>query len=358
MIYYKQTRSRWQRRSIAVTFGVVLMNACGVGFDLPPAPKAETPRESAVILSVVRLALQWQPQSQFAGFYMARDKGLFRAAGLDVRLIHGNSDYSSLDRLRDGSADIATLFLADAIIAAAPRPPANPPQTGIVQLAQLVQRSNLMLVAWKDMGVTRARDLAGTRVSYWQGSFSSAFKAFFAANGVDPEPIPQYATVNLFLKRGVAACAAMEYNEYHRIWQSGIDDDRITAFRMRDYGLGFPEDGLYATATWVNQNPELARAVRSATLAGWDYARSHPEEAIDTVLAEAGLAGVPANRPQERWMLNHMIDSIFVPGAAPEELATLDRAEFNKAAQAMQSAGLLNRAPVFGEFAPFARSAP
>jgi NitT/TauT family transport system substrate-binding protein len=150
----------------------------------------------------------------------------------------------------------------------------------------------------------------------------------------------------------------MEYNEYHRIWQSGIDDDRITAFRMRDYGLGFPEDGLYATATWVNQNPELARAVRSATLAGWDYARSHPEEAIDTVLAEAGLAGVPANRPQERWMLNHMIDSIFVPGAAPEELATLDRAEFNKAAQAMQSAGLLNRAPVFGEFAPFARSAP
>lgn len=349
--------------SIAPVRGVILAAVLMVlGGSAPAQTPAQPPAPPERPLPVVRVALQWQPQSQFAGFYLARDKGLYRAAGLDVTLLHAGVEHSSLDLLQSGAADLATLFFSDAIIAAgaAADRPGSPGigssgivSSGIVQVMQLVQRSNLMLLGWKDLGVTDPGGLDGKRVSYWQGGFSSAFQAFFSLHGVTPRPEPQYASVSLFLKRGVAACAAMEYNEFHRIWQAGVDSDRITALRMRDYGLGFPEDGLYTTSRWASQHRELLPALRAATLAGWAYARAHPEEALDAVLAEAHRVGVAANRPHERWMLEHMLDSIFVPETPPTAAGRLDQGAFARTVSALRSAGLLDRAPEFASFAPF-----
>ena len=359
MKYSTRAGRRRHRLAIAATLGMVLIAGCGSAVTDSTAPviQPEAPPPGDT-LAVVRLALQWQPQSQFAGYYLARDKGLYRAAGLDLGLLHASALHSSQDMLRAGAADLATLFLTDALITASPRSADRSVESAIVQVAQLVQRSNLMLLAWKDMGVTQAKGFDGQRVSYWPGGFSASFQAFFATNAIRPEAIPQYYSINLFLRRGVVACAAMEYNEYHRIWQAGIDPGRITAFRMRDYGLGFPEDGLYTTASWASRNPELARAVRGATLAGWAYARAHPEEAIDAVLAEARKAGVAANRPHERWMLRHILDSIFVPGTPSAAIGSLDRSAFASAVLALRSAGLLDQAPEFAVFAPVEGGAP
>ncbi len=317
------------------------------------------------LLTTLRVALQWKPQSQFAGFYMAKAKDLYRAAGLDVRLYHADATHNSLDMLRGGEAELATSFLADALITAGKFPaPASvafksrSPQAGgsvapgIVQVAQMVRRSNLMLVAWKELGIDTAADLDGRRVSYWQGSFSSSYEAFFHAKGIRPEQIPQYYTVNLFLRRGVAACAAMEYNEFDRIRQAGIDEDRLTIFLMRDFGLGFPEDGIYATPEWLARNRETAMAFRAATIAGWEYARAHVEETIDIVLSEAKKAGVPANRPHERWMLGHILSSIFIEGEAADKVGALDAEDFGKTVESLRGAGLLDRAPALEAFAP------
>ncbi len=311
-------------------------------------------KESAEPLRTVRLALQWQPQSQFAGIYMAREQGIYRAYGLDVVLVHGNAERSALDRLQAGEVELATSVLSDALVAATAWPDATESESSgsgsaLAQIAQLVQQSNLMLVAWKDMGVERPEDLDGMRVSVWP---SIIFDAFFAARQVTPLLIPQYASINLFLKRGVAACAAMEYNEYHRILQAGVDPGRLTTFAMRDQNLGFPEDGLYATSRWVAQHPTIARAVREATLAGWIYARDHPEEAITVALREAQRAGVPANRPHERWMLSHLLNAIFVPGAPLVRAGILDPDAFSRTAQALFAAGRLTRIPSLTAFAP------
>ena len=214
-------------------------------------------------LARLRIALQWLPQSQFAGFYMARDQGLYRSAGLDVDLVHTGPGPSPLDFMARGAADFATLFLADALVAA--------DKHGLVNVVQLSQRSALMLVGFKEMGILKPADLHGKPVSYWQSAFSAAFEAFFRQQGIQPIVVPQHYSVNLFLRRGVAACAVMEYNEYHRIYQAGVDFEELTLFRMRDFGLGFPEDGLYTTAALVQQQPAICRALRQATMAGWAW---------------------------------------------------------------------------------------
>jgi len=308
------------------------------------AAEAEPP------LTPVRLALQWLPQSQFAGFYMACEQGFYREAGLDVALVHTGPGPSSLDFLAAGRADFATLFLADAVAHAHEPVP-------LAHIAQLLRRSNLMLVGWKDRGIERAADLDGKRVSYWPGAFSVTFTAFFRKHDIHPEVRPQHYTVNLFLHRGVDACAAMTYNEFHRIYQAGIDYDRLTVFLMRDYGLGFPEDGLYTTADMAARKPELCRSLRRATLAGWDYARRHPEEALDAVLRESRRGSVPANRPHSRWMLEHVLASVF-PSDDDGVPGRLDRRTYREAVAAITAAGLVDDAPPFEQFAPIPWKSP
>ncbi len=298
----------------------------------------------------LKLALQWLPQSQFAGYYIARDRGFYRDAGLEVTLIHTGPGPSSLDYVADGKADFATMFLADAIVKCrAPVP--------LAQVAQILRRSNLMLVAWKNMGIEKPSDLDGQLVTYWPSAFSAAFETFFSLHGIRPEFRPQNYTVNLFLHRGVAACAAMFYNEYHKIYQAGVDNDRLTVFMMRDYGLGFPEDGIYAPAETAASHPEICAALRHATLAGWEYAGQHRDEAVEAVLRESRLLGVPANRPHTRWMLDSVLLSIF-PADNEGAPGRLDSDAYSNVVETLVKAGLISGAPPFEIFAPLEKESP
>lgn len=291
----------------------------------------------------VNLALQWKPQSQFAGYYLARDKGYYREAGVEMKFLHANTDRGSLRLLTEGEAELATAALSDALLLA----------SRLVQIAQLLRRDSNLIIGWKDMGIYQVKDLDGKPVSYWQG-VSSTFDAFFNLHHIRPIPIPQYYSINLFLERGVAACAAKEYNDLHRLWQAGIDPDQVTVFKIRDYGQGFPEDGLYAESGWANRHPDLLGPLREATLKGWQYAQSHPEEAIALVMAETRQARIPTNLPHEQWMLRHILEAIFVPGEDPAVAGSLRAAEFQQAATTLQAAGLLAELPDFARFAPLA----
>ncbi len=316
-----------------------LFTGCGVAAAQTVAP---------VPSPTVTLALQWQPQSQFAGYYLARNLGFYRAAGLEVELVHGNSQTSSMEMLVTGSSEFATAFLSDGLLAA----------PAVIQVLQLGQRSNLMLIAWRDMGIHRPTDLNERRISYWQGSFSQAFEAFFAKHAIRPEAIPQHSTISLFLQRGIAACSAMEYNELNRLWQAGIDPDRLTTFMMRDFDLGFPEDGLYTTARHARQHPRQLAALRAATLAGWEHARKHPEEALDAVLEEAVKAGISTNRSHQRWMLEHVLASIFLADTPEAAAGKLDAESFDATAKALEKSGQLSVIPDYKQFAPLERLLP
>jgi NitT/TauT family transport system substrate-binding protein len=290
----------------------------------------------------VRVGLQWLPQSQFAGFYMAQEKGFYREAGLDVSLVHTGPGPSSLDYLIQDKVDVVTLFLADALIQdREPRP--------LMHFGQIVQRPNLMLVAWKDRGIETPADLSGKRVSHWPGVFSVSFRAFFEQMGVSPIIIPQHSSVNLFLRKGVDACAVMSYNELNRIYQAGVDLDQLTQFAMYDYGLGFPEDGLYAYSDYALQHEEALTKLREQTLRGWEYAREHQTETVEVVLKLSHEAGVPANRAHARWMLERLLEAVFFQenGQKPGELG---RESFSRTVDALRRAGKLKHEIQYADF--------
>jgi NitT/TauT family transport system substrate-binding protein len=293
----------------------------------------------------VRLMMQWTAQAQFAGYYVAKAKGLFARRGLDVEIIPGGPDRDPVARLGEGKTDFIVLWLASAIVAADAGTP-------LAHVGQMINSSHLSLVAWKEKGIRDLRDLHGRRVAVWGGVFRDPFTALFKAQGIEPRIITQYATVNLFALRGVDAAAVMDYNEYHVLYQSGIDESELRRFPLKEHGIDFPEDGLYCLRETHRARPETSRSLVAASLEGWRYAAEHQEEALDMVMAEVRAANLPTNRAHMRHMLRVLIPSIIPAGNAAWKAGVLAPDAYERTARWLLDLGEIRRLIPFADFAP------
>lgn len=334
-------------RRVALVLAVAGLAAVLLLAPWPGSPGAH----GSGIRQDVRVVLAWKPQAEFAGYYVAQEKGFYAAHGLNVYVVPGGPDVDPIRYMRSGRAEFATSLLSGALVA-------QRKGTPLVDVCQLMNRSSLMIVAWRK-AVKRRQDLDGARMSMWGPSTSASFFAYFSAAHVHPRLVPQYYTVNLFLRGGVDACAAMEYNEYHTILDSGVDPDELTTFYMRDAGVGFPEDGIYTLAATQRTRPALCRSFVAATLEGWEYCREHPEDAVDIVMRQTLAAHVPTNAVHQRWMLDHVLAAIF-PGAHDTwQVGKLSRVDYRRACAIMTGEGLIAGAPSYARFvAPEARGVP
>ncbi len=261
--------------------------------------------ETAPNLKSVRFMPLWTPQAQFAGYYMAYEKGIYAKHGIDLKILKSGPGFSPSQALKSGDADFAALWLSTALGECSQG-------TDLVNLAQLIQKSSLMLITKKSSGIDTLEAMRGKKVGLWGGDLSIPVKAVLNKKNITVREIRQSQTINLFLRGGIDATSAMWYNEYHTILSSGINPDELHVFFMSEYNMNFPEDGIYALRKTVQQDPELAYAFVNASLEGWRYAFDHPKEAVEVTLKYMRQAGLPANTAHQTWMLNRMRD-LFQP---------------------------------------------
>ncbi len=307
------------------------------------AARADAPKHSAQALEPVKLILQWTHQAQFAGYYAACETGIYAEYGLDVTILRGGPDRDSRAYLLDGRADFATRWLISALEDTAHGLPMK-------HIAQIINRSNLILLAWKDSGIKTIRDLDRRRVGLWEGQFRPPFIAFFRTHDIRPEIIQQNYSINLFLRRGVDACSAMYYNEYNMLFQAGIDESELIVFTLASENRPFPEDGIYCLRQTFEQKPQICRAMAEASIKGWQYAAAHPEEALDMVMRHTRAAKVPTNRAHMRWMLKAMLASIFPEKPGAWQIGRLSREAYAQTVNMLVEHGVITNAPDFNEF--------
>ena len=186
-----------------------------------------------------------------------------------------------------------------------------------------------MLVAKKSSGIREPRDLDGKKISLWGGDFLIPPLEFFSKYGIKPVPVRQGGSINLFLFDGVRAVSAMWYNEYHQILSSGLDPDELTAFFFPDYGLNFPEDGIYVTEEYFKRQPKLCEEFVAASVEGWLWAFKHPREAVNIVSQYMKIENLRVNRAHQDWMLARMKD-LMVAGPSPKIKTGLSEKAFCK----------------------------
>jgi len=293
-------------------------------------------------LKKVAFIPQWVPQSQFAGYFIAREKGIYRKHGLEVKILRGGPDYPPSELLEEKRADFGTMFLSTGIQKRSQGLP-------LVNIGQIVQRSSLMLVAKKSSGIYFPEDINGRKVGLWGTEFQIQPKAFFKKYNLRVTIIPQSATLNLFLRNGVDVASAMWYNEYHTIINSGINPAELTTFFLSEYSVNFPEDGIYCLEETFNNDPDLCRAFVKASLEGWRYAFDNPEQALDIVMKYVVDGNIATNRVHQKWMLERMKD-IINPTGNTVPLGTLQSGDYNRVAQELKINRLIIAIPSFSDF--------
>jgi NitT/TauT family transport system substrate-binding protein len=293
-------------------------------------------------LNKITFIPHWVPQAQFAGYYVAYEKGIYKKYGIDLTILKGGPDSSSAEFLEKGKADFATMWLSTAI-------QKRSQGLKLVNIGQIIQRSALMLVAKKTKGIHKPEDINGKKVGLWGAEFQIQPKAFFKKYNLKVKVIPQSFSVNLFLKDGVDVASAMWYNEYHSILNSGINPEELTTFFFYDYGLNFPEDGIYTLEKNFKKEPSLSCAFVKASIEGWLYAFAHPDEAMDIILKYMSLAKIPANRMHQKWMLERMKDLIS-PQDNKTPIGILLKADFLRVAKELKENGFIKDIPEFESF--------
>jgi NitT/TauT family transport system substrate-binding protein len=333
---------------------------CVAACLVPQGAALEKPVEN-IPLKIATLIPQWQPQAQFAGYYVAYHKGFYRNLGIDLRILRGGPESPPSRLLAEGQADFGTMFLSTAIQQRAQG-------LCLVNLAQLVQCSSLMLIAKKSSGVLAPKDIDGKHVGLWGAEFQIQPMAFFRKHHLKVTTIPQAATVNLFLRGGVDVASAMWYNEYHMVLSAGINPEELTTFFFFDDDMNFPEDGIYCLESTLSKDPELCCRFVQASLQGWRYAFQHPDEALDIVMKYVDEANIATDRVHQRWMLNRMRDLMRNHGCgtgmgrvqsptattgsdfADAEFGSLNRTDYQRVAQELQAAGMIDRVPDYASF--------
>jgi NitT/TauT family transport system substrate-binding protein len=251
----------------------------------------------------VTLQLKWVTQAQFAGYYVAKDKGFFKAEGIDITIKPGGPDIAPPQVIAGGGADVIVEWMPAALAAREKGLP-------LVNIAQPFKRSGMMLTCRKDMGVNSPADFKDKTLGVWFFGNEYPFMAWMAKLGLKTDGSPggvkvikQGFNVDPIIQKQAACVSTMTYNEYWQVIDAGLKPEQLAVFNYTDQGVATMEDGLYALEPRLRDPKFVATMGRfvKAAMRGWDYARANPDEAAKIVL-DNDATGAQKEPHQKRMM--------------------------------------------------------
>ena len=259
--------------------------------------------QSAAAADAVTIQLKWVTQAQFAGYFVAKDKGLYEAEGLDVTINPGGPDISPPQVIVGGGADVIIDWMPSAL---ASREKGVP----LVNIAQPFKRSGMMLTCRKETGIKGPQDFRGKTLGVWFFGNEYPFLSWMSRLGIPTTGggdgvtvLKQGFNVDPILQKQADCISTMTYNEYWQVIDAGIPADELVVFKYEDEGVATLEDGLYVLEDNLKDPAfvdRMARFVR-ATMKGFDWARANPKEAALIVL-ENDMTGAQTEKHQVRMM--------------------------------------------------------
>ena len=251
----------------------------------------------------VTLQLKWVTQAQFAGYYVALEKGFYDEEGLNVTIKPGGPDIAPTQVIAGGGADVTVEWMPAALAAREKGLP-------LVNIAQPFKSSGMMLTCRKDSGVETTADFKGKTLGVWFFGNEFPFLSWMSQLGLSTEGgadgvtvLKQGFNVDPLLQKQAACVSTMTYNEYWQVIDAGLTADDLVVFKYEDQGVATLEDGLYVLEDKLSDpafEDKMVRFVR-ASMKGWKHAETNPDEAAGIVL-ENDATGAQTEAHQKRMM--------------------------------------------------------
>lgn len=240
---------------------------------------------------------QWTAQAQFAGYYVAKERGFYKQAGLDVDIVHPSVTQTALSRMHNNQSQATTLTLCQAL-------EIIDDGVDVVNILQTSMNTGMVLVSRKDEDPLKQR---GMKVGIWNAGFGQLAVFMNTKEHLNYEWVRFASSINLFLSGAIDATLAMSYNEYYQLAQAGVKLTKRNVYRFSDHHYNVQEDGLYMNRDYYNSHRDEARRFAEASRKGWEWAAKHPDETLDIVMDYVRRGHIGTNRMLQKLMLTEVL---------------------------------------------------
>jgi len=230
-------------------------------------------------LTTINYLFDWKMPSLSSGYFVALEKGFYKEEGLDVSFENTNSSMSNIKMLMEKKA---TLVSAQAVSVIKFRSQDLP----IVSVAALFQSTGNTILSLKESNIKVPNDLIGKKIGILFGTnLDETYKTLLFKTGIDRKKINEENIDNgalLLMDKKIDACTSGTYGTWPI--QLELSGKNISVIDVRDYGIDWYGTCIVAHEDLIKQNPDLIKSFVKATIKGWDYVISHPEEAADIIV--------------------------------------------------------------------------
>lgn len=318
--------------------------ALGALSALVAAPYVVT-ASRAQSLTPLKFSLNFRPDASNAAFFLAQERGWYRAAGLDVTLDASGGSGDVLQRLVSGVYDMGKgdINLLTEYVA---RGNPNPPKGTLIMYV----RSPLSIVSFKKAGINKPADLVGKRLGAPQGD--GAFKmlpSFAKVANVDVAKL-NLATVDIRLRETMLLRGELDgaFGFDSSIWfalkAGGAKLEDLNFLYYSDYGLDLYGNSLMASAKFLRENPKAVAAFTQVTARAWRDAMLDPKPAIAALKRREALADEAIETERLQWLTKNQLTS---PQTRAEGIGVVDRARFERGiGQVCDALGIATRPPI------------
>lgn len=266
-----------KKRSFLVSLLLVAVSLIAVGCS-----GDEEPDE----IQSVTFMLDWTPNTNHAGVFIAKAKGWYEEAGLDVEIIEPGA--GGVDQtVASGTAHFG-ISVAESVI------PARQQGIPIISIAAVIEHNTSSLIALENENITEPGDLAGKTYGGWGGALETALiSRLVECDGGDPSSV-DYAIIG-----NVDYIVGMEQDDYDFVWifdawdgirYTEVLGKNVSFISFIDHTDCIPDwytPVIITSESLSENNPELVRSFMAATARGYRYAMENPQEAAQILLEAA-----------------------------------------------------------------------
>jgi len=235
----------------------------------------------------VKLQLKWLHQAQFAGFYVAQEKGYYKAENINVTFMEGGQDIDIARRVIAGEADFGVITPEFIFVE-------RSQGESLTAIAVIYRRSAAVFVSMFGSGIVRPQDFMGKTVATKdpggaQVDFEILFYAMMHKLGLDAskvKTIPYDPEYTGFYNGSVEVTPTYYTGGLIKMRQKGL---KLNLIWPSDYGIHFYSDTLVTTGSMINNNPDLVERFLRASLKGWQDAIEDYQQAVSVTMKYARI---------------------------------------------------------------------
>ena len=239
------------------------------------------------------IALDWTPNTNHTGLYVALDKGYFAEQGLDVKIVQPSEDSAST-LVADKRADLGVYFQPNMVKRLNKGEP-------ITAIAAITQDNNVGLLSLKSLNATSPKDLHGKRYSTWEDPVDDRIVASIVGDPLNPIPSESTdATTALRMNQFDYIIAYYSWDGIH----AGLKGIETNFFYLKDANPVFDYYApvLIANNDELSTNPDRYKKALSAISQGYKYASAHPDESADILVKLAPETNAELAKASQTYM--------------------------------------------------------